>query len=115
MWANVQAMGRAGCARARGGGRGTAGQALGRLSINARRRLSVCSGPAAGGAARAGLGVAVRADPRLSSDVVRLFDGQATAVGFGVSPYRRTNCLLCSHGTRLNAWDGVPLQVDCSS
>ena len=24
-------------------------------------------------------------------------------------------CLLCAHGTRLNAWDGVPLQVDWSS
>jgi hypothetical protein len=27
----------------------------------------------------------------------------------------RDKCLLCSHGTRLNAWAGVPLQADCSS
>ena len=27
----------------------------------------------------------------------------------------RTKCLACSHGTSVNAWAGVPLQVDCTS
>jgi hypothetical protein len=31
------------------------------------------------------------------------------------SRHRRTKCALFSHSTRLNAWDGVPLQVFCTS